>query len=370
MPGCRQARHFNAGGSIESCDIIAPRGCPVRGETSVVTRLLFLLLLGITAVGLFSAPMPSSAQGVAFARVSFLHLSADAPSLDIYVDGGRSITGLSFTETSAYLTVAAGSHRIQVTAAGHIEQLAASTGTFDAGRSYTWVLSGLVTAADVTVTVPPDLQFSRYVQLSDNAGDPSDPRPRLRVVNASPGAGPLDIRIDAPANVSLATNLAYGGVGAYANVAPGSYSISVYPSGSTDALATIPSGALKLRSAYTLVFGGVLPRLQAANSPNPVQGFQAVRLPDQNSVRSVLLFRGCSQMVVNVPVGTPIAALVSRVDDPTFVTSIWRFDNFTRSFRSGYFSEPGAPSDLSFTLSSPEALFICLSAGTSWSLSD
>ncbi len=345
-------------------------GAAVWGESSVLARRSLLLILVVAAGSFFTASGSALGQGVSFARISFLHLSADAPTLDVYLDGGRSITGLSFTDTSAYLTVAAGSHKIQVTAAGHLEQLITSTGTFEAGRSYTWVLSGLVTAADVSVPFTPDLQFSRFIQLSDNAGDPSDPRPRLRVVNASPGAGPLDIRIDPPASFSLATNLAYGGVGAYANLPAGSYSISVYAAGGADPLATIPSGSLKLKNAYTLVFGGVLPRLVATNAPNAVLGFQAVRLPDQNSVRSVLLFRGCNQVVVNLPVGSPFAGLVNRVDDPNFVTSIWRFDNFTRSFRSGYFSEPGAPSDLPLTLSSPEALFICVSAGTSWSLPD
>jgi hypothetical protein len=350
------------------CDQPATRRqMPPAGDSTVLARRISLLALFAVAICLSGSADPVRGQNVAFSRLSFLHLSADAPALDIYIDGGRAISGLNFTETSVYLVLAAGSHSVQVTAAGHIEQLISSTGTFDAGRSYTWVLSGLVRAADVNVPLSADLQFSRFLQLGDNAGDPADPRPRLRVVNASPGAGPLDIRIDPPANLTLATNLAYGGVGAYANLSAGSYAISVYPAGSTDAVASIPSGTLQLRSAYTLVFGGVLPGLQAANPINAVQGFQAVRLPDQNSVRSALLFRGCNQVIVSLPVGAPIAGITGRVDDPPLVASIWRFDNVTKAFRAGYFSDSAAPLDLAVTISSPEALFICVSAGTSWS---
>jgi hypothetical protein len=325
------------------------------------------MLLAATLGCFLQSGVPVSAQTPASARVSFLHLSADAPSLDVYIDGSRVVSGLQFSQTSAYFGVTATSHRIQVTEAGHIDSLVNSTVTFDAGRSYTWVLSGVISAADLNVPVSPDLQISRFIQLSDNAGDPADPRPRIRVVNASPGAGALDIRTDSPSALTLATSLGYGGVSAYANVASGTYSISVYLAGTTSLQATVPNVTLQERPAYTIVFGGVLPPAIASDAPNPVQAFQPVKLTDQNSLGSATLTQGCNLVVVKFPVGTPVLAIVGRIDQPGLVTAVWRFDNASKSLRAGYFGDHAAPLDFTQTVLSPEALFICVSTGTTWS---
>ncbi len=327
-----------------------------------------MLALVLAVAGCFlQSGAPAVGQSTASARVSFLHLSADAPSLDVYIDGSRAISGLPFSQTSAYFGVTAISHRIQVTEAGHIDPLINSTVTFEAGRSYTWVIAGVIASADLSVPVPTDLQIGRYIQLSDNAGDPADPRPRIRVVNASPGTGALDIRTDSPNAITLATSLGYGGVSAYANVPGGTYTLSVYLAGSSSVQATVPNVTLQERTAYTIVFGGVLPGMIATDAPNPVQGFQPVKLTDQNSLGSATLTQGCNLVVVKLAVGTPVNTIVGRVDQPGLVASVWRFDNATKALRAGYFGDHSAPVDFTRTLLSPEALFICVVTGTTWS---
>lgn len=298
---------------------------------------------------------------------SFHHLSADAPALDIYVDGGRAISGLNFTDVSDYLRVPSGSHRVQITAAGHLDVLLSTSASLDSGRSYTWVLSGLTTGADVTVPLTPDLQFSRYIALGDNAGAAADMRARVRVLNASPGSAPLDVRLDDPAGLSLASGLAYGSVSAYSPLSAGNYSISVYPAGSSTPLLARLGFAMEAGKAYTMVVGGVEPGVAAADAPNPVQGLLAQRVPDQTSARTAVLSRGCNQVILNLPVGTILKGVPTLVDDPSKVTSIWRFDNQSKALKVGYFSDATAPVDYQSTIASPEAAFICVSATTSWS---
>jgi hypothetical protein len=306
------------------------------------------------------------AQSSPSGRISFLHLSADAPDLDVYVDGGRVISGLSFGEASEYLALAPGGHHIQITASGRLDQLINDTATIDAGDSYTWVISGLVSQADVSVSLTPDLQIAHHMQLSDNAGASTDGLPRLRVVNASPGSGSFDVRADGTGSSTLAGALSYGNASPYTALQAGAYTVSVYPAGGQSPIASIGALTMQAPNAYTLVLGGLLPAVIAQNPPNQVQTFTSVRLTDQNSLRSAPLTRGCNQVIFNLPAGTPIVNVLTRMDDPGVVSSIWRFDNSLKTLRAGYFNDPGAPVDYSSTVSSPEASFICVSANTSW----
>lgn len=326
-------------------------------------RLLLFVLIAVLGVAVLPR-RPAVAQSSPSGRISFLHLSADAPALDIYIDGGRVITGLAFGETSEYLGLAPGGHQVQITPSGRLDQLLNETARVDAGSSYTWVIAGIVSAADVAISLTPDLQVGRHVQLNDNAGSASDGLPRLRIVNASPGSGGLDVRTDGDA--VLAAGLTYSNTSSYTALQPGTYTVNVFTAGGQSPIASIGSLAVQGQNAYTLVLGGLLPTLIAQNPPASVQTFTSVRLTDQNSLRSAPLTRGCNQVIFNLPAGTAIINLLPRVDDPSAVTSIWRFDNGLKVLRAGYFSDPAAPVDYTTTVAAPEASFICVSGNTAW----
>lgn len=328
-----------------------------------------ILRVSLAIIALLLVLCPPSAgrlhsQSAAGARIAFLHLSADAPALDIYIDGGRAVTNLGFAETSAYLGVTAGTHQIQVTAASRLDALTSASLTAQPGGSYTWVISGVLSPADTNPPASGDLLLSHIVQLSDNAGVLDDTR--LRIVHASPGAGPLDVRLTGPASVTAAANLSYSAVGGYVSLQPGTYLLSVLQSGSQTPLQTIAQVPIAIGNAYTIVLGGLMPGVAAANPPNPVHGFTPVLLTDQSQVRSAPLTTGCNQVVFSVPVGTAIQSLLSRVTNPDAVASIWRFDNAYKVMRAGYFGDPTAPVEYTTTVASPEAAFICVSAPTTW----
>jgi hypothetical protein len=337
---------------------VRPLRAPWRG------RLLLCLLAALALAGL--PHRRAVAQSTPSGRISFLHLSADAPALDIYVDGGRAVTGLGFGEASEYLGLAPGGHQVQITPSGRLDQLLSDTARIDAGSSYTWVIAGIVSSADVSIPLTPDLQIGRHVQLNDNAGSSGNGLPRLRIVNASPGSGNLDVRTDGDGGVALATGLSYGNASDYTALQPGAYTVNVFAAGGQSPLASIGALAVQGQNAYTLVLGGLLPSVIAPNPPVPVQSFTSVRLTDQNTLRSAPLTRGCNQVIFNLPAGTPIINLLPRVADPSAVMSIWRFDNSLKSLRAGYFSDPAAPVDYTTTSGGPEASFICVSSNTSW----
>jgi Domain of unknown function (DUF4397) len=343
--------------------------CPGRiaGKGLRGPMILFLLVVIVGAASLHTRTSGAQTPPALPAFLSIHHLSADAPALDVYVDGGRVISGLNFTDVSDYLRLSPGAHRVQVALSGRLDQLLNTTASLESGKSYTWVLSGLTSSSDVTVPFTPDLQFTHFIVLNNNAGVTADMRSRVRIVNASPGSAPLDVRLDDLSGIPLASALAYGIVGDYSTLGAGNYTISVYAAGSSTPSLSHLGLAMEERKAYTMVIGGVLPGVANPDSPNPVQGLIAQRVPDQNSARAAVLSPGCNQVILNLPVGTPIRNILNLVDDAGRVTSVWRFDNQTKLLKVGYFSDPTAPLDYQNTIASPEAAFICVSATTSWS---
>jgi hypothetical protein len=297
-------------------------------------------------------------------RLSFLHLSPDAPALDIYLDGSRTIGGLQFGEASAYYGLTTGTHQLTVTAAGRLDPLLASPIAIQQGLSATIVLSGVVTAADLSPAAPAAAQFARYIQLGDDASSDTT-QARLRVLQASPGSIALDVRVDGPTSAVLGSALSYGGLGVYTGLPPGSYTLTVSQSGSATPVAQIPGVTVAAGSAYTIVLGGVLAGVAAA-SAGPLQPFQAIRLADQTGGASQALTTGCNQVILPLAAGSPVSDVLPRLDDPTLVISIWRYDNASKTFRAGYFNDSNAPLDYTQTAASPEAAFICVSANTSW----
>jgi hypothetical protein len=90
------------------------------------------------------------------------------------------------------------------------------------------------------------------------------------------------------------------------------------------------------------------------------------------------LRRGCNQVALTSPQGTPMWTVLGLITPGDSVVSIWRFSNVTKQYQTGLFADPQAPADFSVTggvsdagvLSSPppgnlsnlitEAYFVCL----------
>lgn len=298
-------------------------------------------------------------------RLSFLHFSADAPALDIYVDGGRVASGLGFGQASAYRDLSAGPHRLTVTIAGRLDALIDTSVVVQSGLSATAVFSGLLNGNDITPPAQASQLIQRYLLIGDTATISSTVA-RLRVLHASPGSGAFDVRIASADGSGLANNLTYGAVSGYLDLPSGSYTISVYAAGSANLIAQIPGVIVNAGNAYTLVLGGVLPGVIATSAAATVQPFQAIKLTDQAGGPSQPLTTGCNQVILPLAANSPITDVLLRVADPTLVVSIWRFENATKAFHAGYFNDPAAPVDYTTTSASPEAAFICVAADTSW----
>ena len=124
------------------------------------TKSLVLMLLASLAIfaggcsdddDSITGPAPDMGDG---AMLRVIHASPDAPAVDIYAEGvsGALVAGLSYTQTSPYLDLAAGDYNIQIRPAGAAESTAPAfeTGilTVPDGARITAIAAGKLTSMD------------------------------------------------------------------------------------------------------------------------------------------------------------------------------------------------------------------------------
>jgi hypothetical protein len=191
---------------------------------------------GATATEILTVDTPAS--------VRVVHASPDAPNVDVIAADNFAapvVADLAYASVSDVLTIPAGTLNVKVVPAG-----AATPVVIDADLN-------LVPGTPYSVYAVGALAEIEPLVLVD------DPRPvatesRLRVVHASPSAGPVDIYLVAPgtdiATVAPAlSNVPFKAESGYLSVAPGDYEVVVTPTGTTDA-AIGPA-------AITLAAGGI-----------------------------------------------------------------------------------------------------------------
>lgn len=167
------------------------------------------LLFG--ALGSLSAHAAPAAAGNAYVRV--VHAAPAAPTVDVYVDGAKLLSSFTFGTVTDYVPLAAGSHEIDVTAAGQPASAAVikQTVSVDPGVNYT------VAAIGDTGTHP------ALVAFADDNGVAAG-MTKARVYHLSSDAGPVSV---AAGGQTVIADLAFKNASDYLTVKPGDYTFSV-----------------------------------------------------------------------------------------------------------------------------------------------
>jgi hypothetical protein len=111
-----------------------------------------------------------------------------------------------------------------------------------------------------------------------------------------------------------------------------------------------PVGLTGLASALSTDSGGLtgivtLPNTTSASTTVNIGGPTGILIAGATPTQPLQLTRGCNQIVVTSVPGTPIANIAALVSPAASVVSIWRFNNGTKQFQAGFFSDPAAPTD-------------------------
>jgi hypothetical protein len=224
-----------------------------------ITTLLVLLPL-------LALPATAAAQDKG-ALVRVVHLSADAPEVDLYVDGTRTVAGVPFRTASKYRSLPAGAHTLAVRPAGSSPTstpTASVRTSVRAGDPYTAVLLG------------PMAQLKAVVVEDDFAAPPAG-RAKLRVIDAAPQSPPLDIAV--AGGPVLFRDVRFGEVTPFVTVAAGSFGMEVRAAGTsrvlfTQGAARMPAGMIVTLAGTISAAGSIetLPILDAAGAGSLPRG--------------------------------------------------------------------------------------------------
>jgi hypothetical protein len=194
--------------------------------------------------------------GQAFLRVA--HLSPDAPDVDIWVDGSVVLQNLPFSAISDYLSVDAGSRRIQVTPAGATQPVVIDADvSLTSGLAYTVAATGLLMSGDLAP-----------LPLIDDR-DPVAGSAKVRFVHTSPDAPAVDVA--AKGGPVLFANVSFREGSVYLPVAPGTYDLEVRLAGTMTVALEVPGVALSGGTNYSIfaigkVMDGTLSALPSVDS--------------------------------------------------------------------------------------------------------
>lgn len=188
------------------------------------------------------------------AQVRLVNASSGYTGLDLRVDNELRQGAVSYGNSAAYVEADPGK-AFTLHTAGSSTSLLNFTPSVSARRYYSVLAYGPLGALKPLV-------------LDDNAGAPDANRALLRVVNAAPDAGSLDVYLTGSddtlaASVPQQAGAAVDAVGAWLTINSGSYRLRVTAAGSkTDLRLDVPVLALASRQVATLVIspttGGVL----------------------------------------------------------------------------------------------------------------
>ena len=189
-------------------------------------QILGILTLLLVAFAL-SACGGGDTNAAPQAQLRVLHASPDAPNVDVYIDGSKVLANVAYPTLSQYLSLPVGQHRIQVNAAGTTTTVIDVSPTLAANSDYTAIAAGFLANIEALLA-------------TDETSPAPNGQARLRVIHASPDAGPVDILVNGQVVLS---NVAFGTISRYLTVPAGTYMVQVNAAGTTT---TAISGSVTL----------------------------------------------------------------------------------------------------------------------------
>ncbi len=176
-------------------------------------------------------------------KVRVIHLSYDAPSVDVSIDGNTAISGLAFPLSSGYATIPSKTSRVEVTPAGSSTPVVIGADLqFDPNKDYT------VFAVNSLSGIEP------IVSVDERAVNPS--KAKVRFLHASPDAPAVDIKVGDGNGAVLFANASFKTLTSYLEVDGGPYNLAVTPAGSNNSVVILGGVQLVNGNVYTVTAKG------------------------------------------------------------------------------------------------------------------
>ena len=189
------------------------------------------------------------------ADVQAIHASPDAPPVNIILDDDfitPVAADLPFGGFTGFASTTPGDHNVKVTAANDTVIAIDADLTLDADTTYS------IVATDLLATISPIVLADDRRRVVTES--------KVRIVHASPAAGPVDVYVTAPGAditseepLAPLTNVPFQANTGYLSLTPGSYDVTVVPTGTKDAAigpATITVDAAGIYTAIAVDAAG------------------------------------------------------------------------------------------------------------------
>jgi hypothetical protein len=158
-----------------------------------------------------------------------LNAFSEAAALNVSVASTPAVTGLPFQGLTQYISVSSGTPLVTVGVTGATTTLINTMYNISSGTNYSYVIFGSLTAVGAVLG-------------NDAFSDPGSGFFALRVLNAAPGSGAVDVYLTAPgadlaSSAPSLTNISYGVTSAFSPIAIGAnFEIRVTTTGTKDVL--------------------------------------------------------------------------------------------------------------------------------------
>ncbi|HEX6790820.1 MAG TPA: DUF4397 domain-containing protein [Candidatus Krumholzibacteria bacterium] len=208
---------------------------------SMIDRTRRALVLGVAVLAVAAAGCDDDdnpvSPPVAKANLRAIHLSPDAPEVDIYFNGNAtpSVTDLAFNEGTAFLSVDAGTYDVAIAPANTSvggAVLTVNDVDLDANKRYTAVAFSPVASIGALL-------------LTDDLSTPPAGQIRVRAIHTASAVGQVDIwNIPAVGSPTiLYENVDFGVAGGYLTIPAGAYTLGfdVNNDGTPELTFTTPS---------------------------------------------------------------------------------------------------------------------------------
>lgn len=245
-----------------------------------------LVTLAVVLSMVFSLGAVALADDHAGAKVRVVHASPDAPAVDVYVNGELTLEDVPFKADSGYLDVPAGTHNVEVFAAGseYAEGSAVLQAdlTVEAGKAYTVAAANLLESIEFVV--------------AEDSMEVTEGMTKIRVGHLSPDAPTVDVGlIGGDAVFAGAT---FPGITDYMELDAGTYDLEIRTPDGTQVL-PLEGTELAANTVYSVFAINTADSLevlalvdyQGAGAPSEMPA-TGLGTPEQNNMMYLVLAAG------------------------------------------------------------------------------
>jgi hypothetical protein len=209
-----------------------------------VARLRVLVGAILAAALVLAFAVPASAHGSGTAKVRAFHNGPDTPAVDIYLNGAKALSGVTYGTLSGYLEVPRGTYNVQV-------KVAPSTAADPAALEADVRLGSRPTTIAAIGSLTGDGGPLQLKVLRDRDTS-SRHLTRLRVAHTSPDAPAVDIQVKLAGRwYRIVRNLEFGEATGYLLLPAWSYRLRIVAAGTSTVVKDLGKVRLRGGTSYT-----------------------------------------------------------------------------------------------------------------------